>query len=199
MDAIKVINFKNGQVLEISFDDINDSPRDWSNVTTMICTQNKYLLGDAKESKEFDFNSYCNWLQVERGIIEKYNPIIIMPLYAYEHGEIKLMLSPICPFDSRQVGFIFISNDSYKKNFLNHGCERTERELYKYIKDEITVYNQYLNGKIYKFILYDIPKTCAHCNHTEVSIVDCIGGFYDLKDIVDYLPCELKEEFLSKI
>ena len=199
-EAIKTIDFKNGQKLEIYLDVDNESPRDWDNVTTMICKHKHYNLGDYEISQDFNFAEFSNWDEVENAIIEKYHPEIIKPLYLLDHSGLTISTRSFYDkWDSGMIGFVFISKDTYQKEYENLGYKKTQKELEKILDLEVKIYNQYLTGEIYSFCLFDAPKQCKECNNIEVEILESCSGFYDIKDIVEYLDESLRQEFLDNI
>ena len=58
----------------------------------------------------------------------------------------------------------------------------------KVIKQEIAVYNKYVNGEVYRFTLYNEAG----------EIEDSCCGFYNIEDIRDHLPEDWKDEDLDE-
>lgn len=119
--------------LTVERDDYPESPREWDNLTTMICWHRRYNLGD-----KHDFDNVHEMLEdlaYQAGI--KYNEDIntpnlmtklaphylIKPLYLYDHSGISISTSDGYPYNDRWdagiVGFVYIS----KNDVFNHLVE----------------------------------------------------------------------------
>jgi len=139
-----------------------------------------------------DYNSedYDGWDEMEEAIIENEKPIIILPLYLYDHSGITISTTPFsCKWDSGKVGFIYISNKeidyigtSIKEN--ETWSEYKER-LEKFLHSEVELYDQYIRGEVYGFQLLD----------EDGELEDSCWGFYghDWKTngIADHIDEEL--------
>jgi hypothetical protein len=97
-----------GYTINIESEDSPMNPRtDWSNGTTMACQHGKYSLGD--ENHDVDLDGCNSWADVKQAIIDQKSPIVILPLYLYDHSGITMNTTGFsCGFDSGQVGFIFV-------------------------------------------------------------------------------------------
>lgn len=119
---------------------------------------------------------------------------IILSIYMYDHGGIGLSTSnsnyPFnCPWDSGQVGYIYVSNEKAKQEWS--GDDWREKAI-KYLEGEVEVYSQYLNGECYGFVL-EKGHVCEACGHEEYEIVDSCWGF------LGYDRDELKQAILESI
>jgi hypothetical protein len=78
---------------------------------------------------------------------------IIVPVYMYDHSGISLSTRRFsCSWDSGQLGFIYCSV-SKAKEYLNKTDDNEAITLANNIlKDEVSIYNQYLNGGVYGYI-----------------------------------------------
>lgn len=155
--------------LKIEHDDDPMNPRtEWDNLGTMICFHNGYNLGDKTDYRSSDYQS---WEELKAAIIENEGEVIILPLYLYDHSGITISTSPFsCRWDSGQIGYIFVSKDKIKKE----GMDETKVE--EYLKGEVTTYDQYLTGDIYRYTIYEI-ETCS-LGHTHKNVVECCGNFF---------------------
>ena len=183
MDTI--IEYKNHKI-EIVQDNYPESPRDWDNLFKMICFSSKYNLGD-----KHTYSNPQNFIDDNRGDF-------IIPLYAYIHSGISLSLSNSnYPYndmwDAGQVGYMIISRDKIKSEYNWKYLTRGRiRKLKQYAQNEIDAYNQYLNGDVYGFQIYD----------NSGEMLDSCWGFYgddycltEAKSIVDfYTKNEVKDE-----
>ena len=125
-----------------------DSPREWDcNATTMIAFHRRYHLGD---DHDFRVDEYDGWRALKRAITKKCDPVVIYPVYGYDHGNIVLSTSPFgCSFDSGQVGFIMITRESMNTLGYKRATARVKDILMSIVEEELDVYNAYLSGDVY--------------------------------------------------
>jgi len=191
------------------------SPREWSNVGTMVCAHRSYTLGDEQtddaqeyiaqlvEEKEDGFlEELDEWLEeqtrdiedpqeyhrqqaklAEEKIQEAFEKYYIsLPLYLYDHSGITMSTGSFsCPWDSGQVGIIYVSRERAAEEYGAHEFPLTrevlvdpegllrgqqgktwQREFQSldelteyYLKGEVEVYDQYLCGDVWGFVLVD--------------------------------------------
>jgi hypothetical protein len=139
--------------------------KEYDNAAHMVCFHRRYDLGDkhnmsAEEAKEF----------VER--IKKQGAAVLN-LYLYDHSGITMRTSPFsCPWDSGQVGFIYME----RKDILNNwGVKRMTKKLFmqavQLMEGEVETYDQYLTGDVYGFVIED----------ADGEELDSCWGHYGLK------------------
>ena len=173
-----------------------ESPREWDNVGRMVCWHRRYNLGDEqpKDSpQEWKRNLAADHVNgnedqipdehVDR-ILEKH--FIILPLYLYDHSGITMSCAPFsCPWDSGQVGYIYCT----KQRGIAE-CTTVENAE-KCLQGEVKVYDQYLRGDVYGFVVEEYDDL------TGWSHVDSCCGFYgsDPREngMAEYLDAELTE------
>src|SRR4051812_34789279 len=96
-----------GLTIKIHQDDSAESPRDWDNLGKLVCFHKRYLLGDSKHgfSTPNELQEYI-----------KQSKAIALNVYMIDHGGISLSTSEFgCPWDSGQVGMIFVERDRVLK------------------------------------------------------------------------------------
>ena len=144
---IEKIEYKN-QTIEIHHDSDGESPREWDNIGKILYHHSNYKLGD----EEVDTSKYESWDAIEEEIMETINPIIVLPLYVYEHSGITIRTKPFsCKWDSFQFGLIYATKESMTKCMPNY----TDEDVVKQLKLEIEVLDQYLRGEVYGFCIKD--------------------------------------------
>ena len=154
--------------LEI-FDDINPcSPREFDNLGTMVCFHRRYHLGDETELKSSDFSS---WEELENYLYKEENALIAIPVFMYDHSGLWINTTGFsCPWDSGQVGYIYISKEKVRREY---SCKRISKKLKEMIREmlcsEVDLYNDYLSGNVYGFTLTDKENA---------EEIDCSCGFY---------------------
>ena len=153
---------------EIVQDTNPTDPREWDNITTMICFHNRYTIGDKHEYKSNNFNG---WQELKEQIESDYKVLHIKPLYLYDHSGITISTSPFgCNWDSGCVGFICVSKDKIREE----GIDETKVE--QYLIDEVKTYDQYLTGDVWGYNVYEIT-TCDK-GHEHKELVESCYGYY---------------------
>ena len=60
---------------------------------------------------------FQSWNELENHLIKK-NAFIVLPIYMYDHSGITISVNPFsCPWDSGQIGFIYISKEKARKEY----------------------------------------------------------------------------------
>jgi hypothetical protein len=170
-DVIETINLKDGNVLEIFQDSYPESPREWDNLGVVIIFHKRYDFGDTDTPISAD--DYSNWDEMEEGIKEQLKPLVLLPVYMYEHSGITINTTGFtCRWDSGQVGFIYTTNEKIDEA----GCYIKESETWddyierirSYLQGEIKTLDNYITGNVYGFTIKD----------SDGDTMDSCGGFY---------------------
>lgn len=129
-----------------------ESPREWDNLATMVCWHRRYNLGDHKKTKE-NFPTPQDFRESD----DYKNAVVILPLYLYDHSGITMSCSAFsCPWDSGQVGYIYITREQVRKEFGKKRISKKMRErLVGFLQSEVKVYDMYLTGDVWGFIVED--------------------------------------------
>lgn len=183
----KIGNF----TLKVSYDEYPWNPREDDNLTKMICFHKRHNLGDKHDLKSDDFNG---WDEMEKFIIKNEKPLIIKPLYLYEHSGITISTSPFsCRWDScGQIGFVFIRKEDVRNEFSIKRCGQPIKERCNVLLEgEVDTYDKYLRGECY---LYRVENEKG-------EVVESCMGFFDEdecteegKSIIEYLNKEKEKE-----
>jgi len=158
MDTIetKVIG---GYQIDIFSDDDPVDPRMNDNLGTMVCFHIRYNLGD-----KHDFD------KEEMMKIVKSPKNIVLPLYLYDHSGITMNTTGFsCSWDSGLVGWIFVEKSKIRSEFgWKRITQKREKEIRKYLEDEVKEYDQYLTGDVYGYRITnsiteeEIDSSCGH-------------------------------------
>ena len=145
-----------------------DSPRNWDcNITSMICFHRRYDLGD---KHDFRASEFSGWAELKRTIVKKCDPVLIYPLYGYDHGGFVLATTPFsCSFDSGQVGFIMITRESMNKIGYKRATARVKDILMSIVEEELSTYNSYLAGDVYD-VTDENGETYTHYGHPPTDL-----------------------------
>jgi hypothetical protein len=154
-----------GFELVISYDEVDWCPREMGDyLGTMAFFHKRYTIGDKHN------------LTVEQvqGIAES-NKYISLPVYMYDHSGITISTSPFsCPWDSGQLGYIFVSVDKIKSEF---GWSRLTRsriaKIKEYLNNEVKELDAYLTGQLYRYDIY-----------RDEEVLDGIGPYLDSEDAI---------------
>lgn len=162
---MKTVEYK-GVEIRIYVDDFPFCPRrDCDNLGIMLCRHRSYDLGD---DDGIDDSECSSWDDVEELIMKKAKPIVILPLYLYDHSGITMNTTGFsCRWDSGQVGFIYAT----KKTCKNIGVDEKDTEkIERYLKSEVQTYDDYISGNVYGYqIEYEKDGE---------SIEDSCNGFF---------------------
>jgi hypothetical protein len=156
-----------GLTIRIEYDQHSKSPRDWDNLGTFIGFHRRYNIGDTRGS---DFSTPED---VQEYLAE--NPSIILSVYMYEHSGVAYSTTPFsCPWDSGQVGVIFVEKVKAAEEYGALTDEVIEK-IKSRLKGEIETYSKWANGEVYGFIVED--KDGEH--------VDSCWGFYETEEALE--------------
>ncbi len=95
------------------------------------------------------------WMWIDRNVV-------LLELNLYDHGGITMSTGSFsCPWDSGQVGFIFVTKADILREF--GGVYLTKALIGKSIKileSEVTTYDHYIRGDVYGFHIDEIGGSC---------------------------------------
>lgn len=100
---------------------------------------------------------------------------ITLPLYLYDHSGITISTSPFsCPWDSGQVGIIYITK---KKIVEEYGWKKLgknkRKKIIEYLVNEVECYDQYLTGDVYGFRAIELDE-----DGDELEELDSCWGYF---------------------
>lgn len=191
MTVVQRYRFEN-KVVEICADDSAENPRDeMDTVGTMWCWHRRYQLGSRKESREksVDPADYGGWDELREAIEKREKPVVILPVYMYEHSGVALSTGGFsCPWDSGQVGFIFATRKAVLEAFVAKRITKEIRErVESCLKAEVKTYSAYANGDVYGFRVLEGDEETDSC-----------WGFYGHEEIPYMLEAALGVEDAKK-
>jgi len=158
-------------IMRIFYDDCPTDPREDFNLTKMVCFHKRYNLGDEHDLKHDDFDS---WDEMEKYLTGVEKPIVIKPLYMYDHSRITIRTRPFSDgWDSGQIGFVFIRKQDVRDSFSIKRCGQNMVERCDVLLEgEVEVYDKYLTGQVYG---YEIVKVT---DGVEEGMERC-GDYFD--------------------
>lgn len=154
--------------IEIIPDECPPDPREDDNLGTMVCFHNRYTLGD---KHDYDSDCYRSWDEMKEDIIKTEKVGVILPLYLYDHSGITMNTTGFsCPWDSGQVGWIYITKEKIHQEYgWKRITEKRAEKIREYLRNEVKGYDQYLTGDIYGYRITDIE--------TEEEVDSCWGYY----------------------
>lgn len=142
-----------------------ENPReDFDHMGKMVCWHRNYRLGDKNEfSSPEEFEEYAKAEKLP----------LVLPLYLYDHSGLSMSVGGFsCPWDSGQVGWIYVTRKAILENFMAKKLtKKVLEQAHKVLLAEVEEFDQYLTGQVYGFIVEDKDG-----NHLE----SC-WGFYGLE------------------
>lgn len=164
-----------GYHIAIQYDMDSLNPRkENDNAGTMVCFHKNYDLGD---DHEYDAPSSavaaicdideddllpCPGSAYELKEALDKAPLYVLPLYLYDHSGITMNTTGFnCPWDSGQVGFIYITNETADEEWpLREDESEEERSvrIYNYLVNEVKEYDDYLTGNVYGYVISTLDE-----------------------------------------
>lgn len=173
-----------GYTIKIWSDSDSESPRDWDNLGTMLCYHGRYTLGD--KDPVYSQHDQGSWQELADKLVKEQHAAVILPLYLFDHGGITMSTGKFsCPWDSGQVGFIYVTREQLLKEF---GGKRVSKDMIakaeKILEGEVETYDHYIRGNVYGYTTYagegeDLGDSSDSC-----------GGFIGDYDNEEYGPLQ---------
>jgi hypothetical protein len=175
MEPIKTTDAGNGVTVAIYPDDSPESPREWSNLGTMICFHPDYNLGD--ENHGFTRETLIEKLREPR--------LVWLSLYLYDHSGISIRAGvpslvkdnnffPFDPggWDTSLIGAIFVEREKVEDELTIPPGLSEAAYIEQILRGEVETYNQYLTGDVYGYVIEDAAG----------NNLDSCWGFYGIED-----------------
>lgn len=157
-----------GHSIIISLEADPRNPREeFDHLGTMFCWHKRHNLGEKHAyATPGDFEDVATR--------EKYP--VVLPLYLYDHGGLTMRTRPFdCPWDSGQVGWIFVTREQLLANFrVKRPTKRLIDQAKRVLISEVETYDAYLRGEVYRFKVLD-PSG---------EEIDAAGGFYGADEYI---------------
>lgn len=163
--------------IKIHHDPSPESPREWNNLGTLVCSHRKYDLSDVPFPQAGEYGSlladFKAYLKSQSLTIDD---VIYTPVYMYDHSGIILSSTPFsCKWDSGQVGFNYITKQQVRTEYsVKRISPKLNQIVINSLNAELAVYSDYVEGNCYGFVITDSDD-----NHT-----DSCWGFYGALDKV---------------
>jgi len=160
------MNEYKGFKIEVLQDTDPMNPRtEFDNVGTMNCAHKKYQLGDKHPG--YRIGEAGSWQAEASAVLDV---AVILPVYLYDHSGQTVSTYPFpCPWDSGQVGYIWVTKTKARKEFGWKVLTKARLgKLEEILRNEVKTYDQYLRGEVYGYRVLD----------KDGDEVDSCWGFY---------------------
>lgn len=147
-NAIETVK-RGGFTAHIYYDTDTLNPRkDWDNLGKIV---SRRLTSDVNFKFSGDRET-----DIER-LKQEFGATVILPIYMYSHGGETINTTGFsCPWDSGQVGWIFVTTEDICKEY---NCKRVNpairHRVAQILIGEIETYDQYIRGEVYGYELFD--------------------------------------------
>ena len=193
-----------GHTIKIFHDPDPESPREWSNLGTLICWHRRYRLGESHH-----FASPESFLRDLAGVSDQCDlsmdqlreraerKAIILPVYLYDHSGLAMnTIGFHCPWDSGQVGYVYVTLEAVREEF---GVKRVTKALREKTEDilraEIVSYDAYLAGRVYGYIIeHDGEEVDACWGFVGDYELDCLS---EARAFVDHLVLQARSRAVA--
>jgi hypothetical protein len=148
-----------GLTISIEADEDCQDPCDmFDDLGTMVCCHSRYNLGHKQDTNE----------AIEELANDPQN--IVLPLYLYDHSGITMNTTGFsCPWDSGQVGIIYVSKEKIRSEYgVKRISPKLRAKVLKVLKGEVETYDDYLTGNVWGYTVADASG----------DIIDSCWGFY---------------------
>lgn len=196
VEVLDIDGFK----VKIYYDSDPQSPREWDNLGTMVCWHRRYNLGDEQPTEgviDWMREVVCNLTGEDHDDPNEVfnNLVIALPLYLYDHSGITMSTGPFsCPWDSGQVGYIYVTNEKAKKEYSWKKLTAARRKkIEDHLRHEAEVYDQFLRGDVYGYQIEDKDG---------IEIDSCWGFFgsdHEKSGLMEYVQNNIDYNIQRKI
>ncbi|TMV89804.1 hypothetical protein FGG78_14120 [Thioclava sp. BHET1] len=151
-----------GHTVKIYHDTDAESPRQWSNLGTLICWHRRYRLGDSHQFdgpeaflRDLAGVSDQSYLSMDQLRDRAESKSVLLPVFLYDHSGLAMnTIGFHCPWDSGQVGYVYVTLEAVRTEF---GVKRVTKALHEKAEDilraEIVSYDAYLSGRVYGYVI----------------------------------------------
>lgn len=170
MQAIETETIElNGLTAKVSIylDETPENPRKaWDNLGTMLCAHRRYNLGD-EDGLDGD--------DVRERVKEALKAgAVVLPLFLYDHGGITMSTGSFsCPWDSGQVGYIYMTAEKGRANW----GRIWKKKALACLQAEVKTYDQYLTGEVYGYVAQLLDENGEELENEQ----DSCWGFYGME------------------
>jgi hypothetical protein len=170
-----------GYKIKIKSDDDVENPRAWDNLGTIYGLHRNYNIGD-HEQNPYRSGDFDGWEDFKERLEQDNEIAVILPVFMYDHSGLVFNTTGFsCPWDSGQVGFIFVTREKLAKEAagwtqdwldLYHEGKTMEDVARKILAGEVETYSKWANGEGCGYVV----------THKKSGFEDSCWGYLDLED-----------------
>jgi len=181
MEVLESIEY-NGYTINIIPDELAPNPRtEFDHLGTIVCGHSRYELGDIQiNDSSFDREKF------EKDV--KNGKIIALDVYLYDHSGITINTTGFsCPWDSGQIGYIFVDKKKVREEYLWKRITKAREELIReYLRNEVKEYDNFLTGSIYGYRVIKGDEDIDSCWGFSGTDNEKSGLLSEAKSAIDY-------------
>jgi hypothetical protein len=156
----------NGNTIRIfpDFDGSAANPRDCDNLGTFWTQDRRYNSPDALPVRGNIFESITNRFggdgTAEGNAKALSRAAVWLPVWKYEHSGVAYAAAESnpfsCPWDSGQVGYIFVTREEVRKEFnVSRITPKVREKVLKALRGEVAEFSKWANGEVYGYTITD--------------------------------------------
>lgn len=157
------------------------SPEEWFPSETILPNYDRLLdIVEAQHPEDYFTRTEARTDILWNRIVQKKvrEQFFMYPVFLYDHTNLEVSLRPFsCPWDSGQLGYIYVSRKKARIEFPNLSESKFENQVLKNLESEIEAYSQYMNGEVYGYVEQTTDGTDG----------DSCWGFYGVDDMIAYI------------
>lgn len=172
-----------------AFDQFNELTNSITLTNYTSYDQTIYFNNEEPNQEQMDFflNFVQEWLVAN---------VAILPIYMYDHSGLTISTGPFsCPWDSGQVGIIYIEKSTCEKIGINFDHAK------EYLKGDIEELDNYLTSNVFVVSIYETEEEefdgeIVYDDEEQPKdreIIICVNGYYDY----DHAKAETKDMLVS--
>lgn len=174
--------------LSLYSDQDAESPLDWEEFVSIAFFHSRY---DYSHGLGKDFRSPEDYYE-----FAKETPVIALPLFMYDHSGITFNTGGFsCPWDSGQVGYVFVTLDAARKEFgWKHITKQRREKILDVLRGTVETLDQYVTGDVYGYVISQVDEDLEDWEDEEGEHIDSCWGFYgydyaleEAKSTLDYI------------
>lgn len=124
-----------------------------------------------------ELHDYAHRQLKERIQAEFDKQFISLPVYLMDHSGLSVSTGGFsCPWDSGQLGLIYVSKDKVRQEYgIKHVTKAWQEKVEGYLRGEVETYDQYLTGDVWGFQIFEVPEGA---DPEELEEVESCYGFF---------------------
>ena len=159
-----------GYTIEIKQDEFAENPRDpnyQDNFGILLTAHKNYSIGEVDIQKKYPDAE--NWQDIEKAIKDEYNPVIMLPVYMYDHSIQRFKIGSFqgylpeghAEFDSGKIGYIIAEKDKIKKEYdVKRISKKLKDQITEILQQEIKQLDQWSCGDVYGYNIEETGDSC---------------------------------------